>query len=77
MAAFARFADLTLDLHVLREPFLESENNLLQASEARQLASHALGGSPGPRGYPVCLSSEDEEQHHLLTDGEAEDARAA
>ena len=51
---------------------------VLQASEAR-LASHALGGSPGPRGYPVCLDSETEEddQPHEVTDAEAADARAA
>ena len=51
----------------------------MQASEARQLASHALGGSPGPRGYAVCLSSgtEDEDEPHQVTDAEAADARAA
>ena len=49
----------------------------LQASEAR-LASHALGGSPGPKGYPVCLSdTEDDDQPHEVTDAEAADARAA
>ena len=50
----------------------------MQASEARQVNSHAVGVSPGPKGYLVDLSSETEEDdEHLVTDAEAGEARAA